>query len=99
MCSTTSVRSNFKFNYHIFGQQEASFQDVKLSGDMLLIARFYLRKQLNANKEYADGGPQYGEEQLVAWAVLPMIQSTQGGNITLLQLLLFLIIFFVKFRF
>ena len=83
MCSTTSVRSNFKFNYHVFGQQEASFQEVRLSGDMLLVARFYLRKQLNTNNEVTDGGPQYGDEQLVAWAVVPLVVSLQGGKLVL----------------
>ncbi|XP_059151750.1 uncharacterized protein LOC131937975, partial [Physella acuta] len=80
MCSTTAVRSNFKYNYHVFGQQEASFQDVKMSGDMLLVVRFYLKKQLNKPNDGTDNttGPQYGEETLVAWAALPLVMSMQG---------------------
>ena len=88
MCSTTAVRSNFKYNYHVFGQQEASFQDVRLSGDMLLVVRFYLRRQMptghgsdtgRAGKDAANV-QQYGEEALVAWAAIPLVLSTHGGG-------------------
>ncbi|CAL1538632.1 unnamed protein product [Lymnaea stagnalis] len=82
MCSTTAVRSNFKYNYHVFGQQEASFQDVKMSGDMLVVARFYLKKQISGPNDGTDPanltGPQYGEETLVAWAAIPLVLSMQG---------------------
>ncbi|RUS83083.1 hypothetical protein EGW08_009169 [Elysia chlorotica] len=86
MCSTTAVRSNFKFNYHVFGQQEASFQDVRLSGDMLLVVRFYLRRQVRGSQggdtpragRDAANVPQYGEEALVAWAAIPLVLSTHG---------------------
>ncbi|GFR57810.1 coiled-coil domain-containing protein 17 [Elysia marginata] len=86
MCSTTAVRSNFKYNYHVFGQQEASFQEVRLSGDMLLVIRFYLRRQVRGGQSSdtartgrdAANLQQYGEEALVAWAAIPLVLSMHG---------------------
>ncbi|KAH9523455.1 hypothetical protein Btru_040051 [Bulinus truncatus] len=82
MCTTTAVRSNFKYYYHVFGQQEASFQDVKMTGDMILVARFYLKKQIKNQIDETDPanmtGPQYGEETLVAWAAIPLVLSMHG---------------------
>ncbi|XP_013082308.1 uncharacterized protein LOC106067643 isoform X1 [Biomphalaria glabrata] len=82
MCTTTAVRSNFKYFYHVFGQQEASFQDVKMTGDMILVARFYLKKQIKNQIDETEAanttGPQYGEEALVAWSAIPLVLSMQG---------------------
>ncbi|XP_052257880.1 uncharacterized protein LOC127862678 isoform X7 [Dreissena polymorpha] len=79
-CSTTSVKSNFKYGYHVFGQQEATFQDVNYQGDMILIARFYLkRREVDVYDEFqvADQGvlepTLYDEESCVAWAALPLV--------------------------
>ena len=44
-CTTTAVRSDFKHTYHVFGQQEALFPGVHLARDLILIARFYLRRR------------------------------------------------------
>lgn len=44
-CSTSSVKSNFRVGYHVFGQQEATFYDVDVRPDMVLIVRFYLQRR------------------------------------------------------
>ncbi|XP_025108860.1 uncharacterized protein LOC112573069 isoform X2 [Pomacea canaliculata] len=78
-CSTTAVKSNFKYGYHIFGQQEATFHDVQLQGDMLVIARFYLKRQPSEEPDDLFLEPRaqekslYEEESLVAWAVIPLV--------------------------
>lgn len=84
-CSTTAVRSNFKFGYHVFGQQEASFQDVEFQGDMVLIARLYLKKRhsdaLDDFMMPEQGGQEaslYDEETCVAWAYLPLVQCDES---------------------
>ncbi|XP_053395523.1 uncharacterized protein LOC128555844 isoform X3 [Mercenaria mercenaria] len=84
-CSTTAVRSNFKFGYHVFGQQEASFQDVEYQGDMVLIARLYLKKRqsdLIDDFIMPDQGAQeaslYDEETCVAWSFLPLVQCDEN---------------------
>ncbi|TFK01730.1 secreted tolloid-like protein [Platysternon megacephalum] len=40
-CYTTSVRSNIKLGYFIFGEQEVTFLDLLPQEDMILIVRFY----------------------------------------------------------
>ncbi|XP_052774398.1 uncharacterized protein LOC128212988 isoform X3 [Mya arenaria] len=84
-CSTTAVRSNFKYGYHVFGQQEATFQEVEYQGDMVLIARFYLKKrQSDMMDEFMmpeQGGQEptlYDEETCVAWAALPLVNCDQS---------------------
>ena len=80
-CSTTAVRSNFKYGYHVFGQQEATFNDVEMQGDMVVIARFYLRRRpQDLTDEFVL--PEtieptlYDEETLVAWATVPLVLSS-----------------------
>ncbi|XP_060559794.1 uncharacterized protein LOC132719870 isoform X5 [Ruditapes philippinarum] len=87
-CSTTAVRSNFKFGYHVFGQQEASFQDVEYQGDMVLIARLYLKKrQSDALDDFMmpDQGAQeaslYDEETCVAWSYLPLVNCEENLSV------------------
>ncbi|XP_076440309.1 uncharacterized protein LOC143279891 isoform X2 [Babylonia areolata] len=78
-CSTTAVKANFKHQYHVFGQQEATFHDVQLQGDMLLVARFYLKKRPQDTLEdmFMEPSAQetslYDEESLVAWSALPLV--------------------------
>ncbi|XP_071116690.1 uncharacterized protein [Haliotis cracherodii] len=80
-CSTTAVRSNFKHGYHVFGQQEATFQDVAFQGDMILIARFYLRKKLGGYVDdlylepHSQEASLYDEEALIAWTAIPLVIS------------------------
>lgn len=84
-CSTTAVKSNFKYGYHIFGQQEATFHDVQLQGDMLVIARFYLKRQPTEEPDDLFLEPRaqekslYEEESLVAWAVIPLVLCANPG--------------------
>ena len=85
-CSTTAVRSNFKYGYHVFGQQEATFEDVEFQGDMVLIARFYLKRRTQDNLDDftmpAAGAAQepslYDDETCVAWAAIPLIHCTES---------------------
>ncbi|ESO88244.1 hypothetical protein LOTGIDRAFT_234580 [Lottia gigantea] len=77
-CSTTAVRSNFKQGYHVFGQQEASFSDIQFQGDMMLIARFYLKKKpAGPDDVYFDNQEvsPYEDETLVAWTALPLVHT------------------------
>ena len=86
-CSTTAVRSNFKYGYHVFGQQEATFSNVDMQGDMVLIARFYLRKRQDVSVEEVILQDQqqdvtlYDEETLVAWTAIPLVLSTEGNKL------------------
>jgi hypothetical protein len=86
-CSTTAVKSNFKYGYHVFGQQEATFSNVDMQGDMVLIARFYLRKRQDVAVEEVILQDQqqdvtlYDEETLVAWTAIPLVLSTEGDKI------------------
>lgn len=84
-CSTTAVKSNFKQNYHVFGQQEATFNDVDLQGDMVLIARFYLRKRQSEPSGFeADQGNEatlYDEETLIAWTAIPLVLCTENLSV------------------
>ncbi|XP_069128656.1 uncharacterized protein [Argopecten irradians] len=81
-CSTTAVRSNFKHGYHVFGQQEATFSDIEMQGDMILMARFYLRKrQQDDSDDYliqdnAQEATLYDNETLVAWGAIPIVLSS-----------------------
>ena len=88
-CSTTSVKSNFKHGYHVFGQQEATFNDVDMQGDMVLVARFYLRKRQTDMDDFAPDQAQeatvYDEEALVAWTAVPLVLSISNeGRIVIL---------------
>nr|XP_034314719.1 uncharacterized protein LOC105337942 isoform X6 [Crassostrea gigas] len=84
-CSTTAVKSNFKQNYHVFGQQEATFNDVDLQGDIVLIARFYLRKRQSEPSGFeADQGNEatlYDEETLIAWTAIPLVLCTENLSV------------------
>lgn len=84
-CSTTAVKSNYKQNYHVFGQQEATFNDVDMQGDMVLIARFYLRKRQSEPSGFeADQGNEatlYDEETLIAWTAIPLVLCTENLSV------------------
>lgn len=66
----------------MFGQQEATFNDVDLQGDMVLIARFYLRKRQSEPSGFeADEGNEdtwNDEETLVAWTTIPLVLHTES---------------------
>lgn len=47
-CTTTSVDSRYRNIYHVFGQQEVSFDGVRFDGDEILIARVYLASKNDA---------------------------------------------------
>ncbi|XP_052098307.1 uncharacterized protein LOC127733070 isoform X1 [Mytilus californianus] len=82
-CSTTAVKSNFKYGFHVFGQQEATFNNVDMQGDMVLIARFYLRKRQDIVTDdiilhdQQHDATLYDEETLVAWTAVPLVMSTE----------------------
>ncbi|CAG2196380.1 unnamed protein product [Mytilus edulis] len=82
-CSTTAVKSNFKYGFHVFGQQEATFNNVDMQGDMILIARFYLRKRQDIVTDdiilhdQQHDATLYDEETLVAWTAVPLVMSTE----------------------
>ncbi|XP_076083618.1 uncharacterized protein LOC143054468 isoform X2 [Mytilus galloprovincialis] len=82
-CSTTAVKSNFKYGFHVFGQQEATFNNVDMQGDMILIARFYLRKRQDIVTDdiilhdQQNDATLYDEETLVAWTAVPLVMSTE----------------------
>ncbi|XP_064605743.1 uncharacterized protein LOC135470637 [Liolophura sinensis] len=83
-CGTTAVRSDFKHRYHVFGQQEATFADADLKGDVVLIARFYL-----IHEDYHDNtrASQFDDdkatgETLVAWAAMPLVTTNKPGSLT-----------------
>ncbi|KAL3869337.1 hypothetical protein ACJMK2_042031 [Sinanodonta woodiana] len=84
-CSTTAARSNFKYGYHIFGQQEATFQEVDIQGDMVLIARLYLKKQEQPQDDFmlpesvVQDPTLYDDENLVAWAALPLVTCSDSS--------------------
>lgn len=83
-CSTTAVRSNFKYGYHVFGQQEATFQEVEYQGDMVLIARLFLKKRESDFDDFVmpDQAAQepslYDDETCVAWAALPLVYCEES---------------------
>ena len=91
-CSTTAVKSNFKQGYHIFGQQEATFNDVDMQGDMVVIARFYLKRR---QKEVSDfetdqvNGTLYDEETLVGWTAIPLVLCTESEYYVVYKTVLF----------
>lgn len=66
----------------MFGQQEATFNDVDLQGDMVLIARFYLRKRQSEPSGFeADQGNEatlYDKETLIAWTAIPLVLCTES---------------------
>ncbi|CAH1775471.1 unnamed protein product [Owenia fusiformis] len=77
-CTTLGVRSNFRYKYHVFGQQEAIFHDVNFRSDMVLIVRFYLRHVgRNISDEFHSDKPEdgniYEEETLVAWGAISIM--------------------------
>ncbi|XP_061197713.1 uncharacterized protein LOC133205832 isoform X2 [Saccostrea echinata] len=84
-CSTTAVKSNFKHGYHVFGQQEATFNDVDMQGDMVLIARFYLRKRQSDLSDFAadptNEATLYDEETLAAWSAIPLVLCTENLSV------------------
>ena len=89
-CSTTAIRSNFKYGYHIFGQQEATFQEVNFQGDMVLIARFYLKKRQSDVDDFLQEPAAleptlYDEETLVAWATVPIVSCSESKRITVVS--------------
>jgi len=77
-CSTKAVRSSFKHNYHVYGQQEAVFHGVDLYEDILVIARFYLRRRVEHGlTDLYDSQPAdnraLDDETLVAWGAVPLM--------------------------
>ncbi|XP_072918544.1 coiled-coil domain-containing protein 17 [Hemitrygon akajei] len=75
--STTSVKSNIKQGYFIFGEQEMSFYDVMPEEDMILIIRFYHWPDGNVTTAPWDINQSMeqlmeSEEWLVAWGVLKL---------------------------
>ncbi|XP_070562568.1 uncharacterized protein [Ptychodera flava] len=82
-CTTTAVQSNYKYGYHVFGQQEALFNDVNFQTDMIIVARFYLRQRMktdNIPDDLAAEVPLLDEEKLIAWTVMPLVQVYGGFN-------------------
>ena len=86
-CSTTAVKSNFKHQYHVYGQQEATFEGVELTPDMIVIVRFYLRQRLSHITDEYEAPPAvdmklHDDESLVAWAALPLMvpKAPQDGE-------------------
>ena len=83
--STNIVMSNFKHNYHVFGQQEAIFHSIDLQPDIILVIRFYLRKRLHSDEtDDLEFGPgeDFGiddDEDLVAWASMPLMTASHKG--------------------
>ena len=77
-CITSAVTSNFKYKRHIFGQQEATFNGLTITDDMMVIARLYLRPagdnsvdtELTDEKDTVTPG-----KTLVAWGVLPLTKG------------------------
>lgn len=63
----------------MFGQQEATFQEVEYQGDMILIARLFLKKRESDVEDFLmpQQGTQeptlYDEDTCVAWAALPLV--------------------------
>ena len=96
-CSTSTVKSNFKYKCHVFGQQEATFSGVQLQGDMVLIARFYLKHKADdvTNEIFTDHLDQpftvYDEETLVAWTAVPLVLCTDDS-----KKLLFSVVFYSR---
>ncbi|XP_064626695.1 uncharacterized protein LOC135487166 isoform X4 [Lineus longissimus] len=76
-CSTTAVRTNFKFGYHVFGQQEAIFERIQVKSPIILIVRFYLRRQIrvdNNEDELEQAEVRLEEEEtMVAWGAIPIL--------------------------
>lgn len=86
------MKSNFKYGYHVFGQQEATFSNVDMQGDMVLIARFYLRKRQDTNydesiiHDHQQEATLYDEETLVAWTAVPLVMSNEGKIFKIISL-------------
>ncbi|XP_074643635.1 uncharacterized protein LOC141900574 isoform X3 [Tubulanus polymorphus] len=83
-CSTTAVRSNFKYRYHNYGQQEATFHGVDVRAPIMLVVRLYLRKSRiaidpdpGADMELGGEPPNDNKaddsEILTAWGAVPLI--------------------------
>ncbi|KAL8600700.1 hypothetical protein ACOMHN_057290 [Nucella lapillus] len=88
-CTTTSVRDNFKQEYHVFGQQVAVFSEVRFQADMVLIALFYLTRRprsplvdmyLEPTAKLSED-PAEAEDSLVAWAALPLVLHANHDSI------------------
>ena len=86
-CSTVAVKSNFKYGYHIYGQQEAIFDDVDIHHDMLLVARFYLRQRVQPQHHLQDEKEEpwqdyrlQDSETLVAWGTMPLMVARGDGD-------------------
>jgi hypothetical protein len=76
----------------VFGQQEAVFHDVEMADDMVVVARFYLRRRVNqSNVEgirtdtsiAAEPSNLLDEEALVAWAFVPLVQLSGRSKLAL----------------
>lgn len=81
-CCTTAIKSNFKYRYHVYGRQEALFDDVNIHHDMVLLARFYLRQR--AERHLQDEMDEIPQDQraedvdtLVAWATMPLMVASE----------------------
>ncbi|XP_013420709.1 uncharacterized protein LOC106181016 [Lingula anatina] len=76
-CSTSSVVSDFKYKYHVFGQQEAIFQGVNIQPDIVIIARVYLSKNdLQRRTGDDDDDSHFDESTLVAWGAVPLVVTS-----------------------
>ncbi len=71
-CSTAIQASDFKYQHHVFGRQEAIFNNVYLRSDMVLIGRVYMVGRHDASTP----------EELVAWSVIPLTVQVQGPQLT-----------------
>lgn len=59
--------SDFRHNYHIYGLQEAQFEDVGLDEDLVLVVRIYMI--------VLGDGTRISDETLVAWSATPLTLS------------------------
>ncbi|XP_013402348.2 uncharacterized protein LOC106167978 [Lingula anatina] len=77
-CSTSSVGADFKYKYHVFGQQEAIFQGVNIQPDIVIIARVYLSKNDLQRRRTGDDDDDshFDESTLVAWGAVPLVVTS-----------------------
>ncbi|XP_075250609.1 uncharacterized protein LOC142342860 isoform X2 [Convolutriloba macropyga] len=82
--TSRSVLSTYMDNYHMFGKEQVRFDDVTPSKDQIVVARVYLRPQVQPGKDeskaYREESRVLDDEQVVAWGVIPVMTGYGDMN-------------------
>lgn len=76
---TDYVETSFRYGYHMFGDLRASFQDVDVHKDVIILAKFY-QQEKHENIKVKNMLKSFTlKESLVAWTAVSLLKNSRQG--------------------